>query len=122
MCSSVSDSESEEFHPEDEPDDDPVSSINEPTSDEDVEIVEPVLRVLYIGEETVDWDRCVLESRSESVQPVELRSEDADETRGREEREFDSTGGSGTCCACTLARPALTTLSTASALIDARWA
>lgn len=122
MCSSVSDSESKEFHPDDEPEDDPVSSINEPTSDDEVEIVEPVLRVLYIGEEAVDWDKCTLESRSESVQAVELKSEDVDETRGREGRGFDSTEGSIICCACTLARPALTTLSTARALIDTRCA
>lgn len=44
--SSDSDSESEVIHPEEDPDDEPVSSISESISEE----VEPVLKELYMGE------------------------------------------------------------------------
>jgi hypothetical protein len=118
MCSSASDSESDVFHPDDEPDEEPVSSIRDPMSDEEVEIIELVLQVLYI-DEVVECngtsDKCVLERRLVSVLTVGANPEEENNGEGG----LSLTGDSGTICACTLARPALATLSTARARVDA---
>jgi hypothetical protein len=119
MCSSASDSESDVLHPDDELDEEPVSSIRDPMSDEEVEIIEPVLRVLYIDEEVVECngtsDKCVFERRLVRAWTVGANPEEENNGEGG----FGLTGDSGTICACTLARPALATLSTARALVDA---
>lgn len=74
------------FHPDEEPEEEPKSSINDPTSDDDEESVEVVLSEVYIGEEAVevvDCDRedeiCVFEIRLASVRTVDASPEDVDE-------------------------------------------